>query len=284
MVRVLFIHSVPLGAAFFQSSVEKPGLSRRVHTAKFVGSNPTAATNYGHMNPTVIKVNPIWGATVKPGYCGFITREKDFVGDGIEYFERFESGLPFCHAFAISDRFVAVRDAGLIEAHARLGVHRAQLSEYFNDPTCQCFIRIPRGFADNLRQSGASELGMRIVAGMEAQLGDKYGYGLIVADLLANTFAGHLLNKCTGNLPDRIVCRLLGNQHTRICSEAVAYALQSALKLNSAANRAWPTGNAPAFISEMELPGCLKQPADTIDPRLLGNDPEIWEPIIYRVS
>jgi hypothetical protein len=213
------------------------------------------------MTATIQKVDPVWGVTLRPGYCGFITREKDFVGDGIEWFERFEDsgGLPFCHAFAVAAPLANnPKDATIIEAHARTGVRQAQLSEYFNDPTCQCFIRVPRGYTD--------ALGAQIVAGMVSQLGDKYGYGLIVADLLANTFAGHVINACTGGVPDKLMRRLVDNQHTRICSEAVACALKGAM----------PEGYL--------LSGCLKQPADSIDPKLLGNDLEIWEPTIYRIA
>lgn len=218
------------------------------------------------MTPTIQKVAPVWGQTLKPGYCAFTLPSQgfDFVGDGIGYFERFEAtgGLPFCHALAICEADVAPNDANIIEAHARTGVHRAKISEYFagsaSGHACPVFVRVPRGYDDLLAK--------RIVAGMEAQLGDTYGYGLIVADLLANTEAGHLINKLTGNVPDRVVCKLFSNAHTRICSQAVACALQGAM----------PEGYF--------LPGCLKQAADTIDPKLLGNDPEIWEPVIYQIA
>lgn len=49
----------------------------------------------------IISAKPKWGGTLQPGYCGFITRERDFVDDGIEYFEHFETGLPFVHTFVV---------------------------------------------------------------------------------------------------------------------------------------------------------------------------------------
>lgn len=215
----------------------------------------------------IVKAEPIWGVTLKPGFCGFITRESNIVGDGIEWFERFEDGLPFCHAFAVID------DAGLqlesfevsiIEAHARTGVHRALLNEYFGDPNCQCFIRIPRGYSDGL--------GEGIVQGMEKQLGDKYGYGLILADLLANTELGHWVNEHTHDIPDRIVCKFFTSRHHRICSQAVACALKAAYRAKFNPR------------TDFRYRGCLAQAADTIDPKLLGNDGEVFEPVIYRVA
>lgn len=230
--------------------------------------NPCLPRRLSGSSPAVIKVDPVWGDTLKPGYCGFITRERDLIGDGIEYFERFETGLPFCHAFTVAapPADASGGDCGVIEAHARLGVHRAPLAEYLNDPSCQCFIRIPRPYS--------AALGCLIVWGMERQLGDKYGYGLILADLLANTVAGHWINEHTRNLPDRLVCKLFTGRHHRICSQAVASALQEAWRKNQGLLAPSPAG----------LPGCLNQPADTIDPKRLGNDPEIWDPTIYRVS
>lgn len=231
------------------------------------------------MNPNIVKVAPVWGQTLRPGYCAFTLPSQgfDFVGDGIGYFERFEAsgGLPFCHALALTGptrgkQGIIEGDCEVIEAHARLGVHRAQVSEYFagsaSGKGCPVFVRIPRGYSE--------DFGNAIVRGMIKQLGDKYGYGLIVADLLANTALGHWVNEHTGNVPDHIVCKFFTDRHHRICSQAVAAALKDALRTLAEMEN----------VPQVNFPGCLRQPADTIDPKALGNDPVIWEPIIYQIA
>ena len=254
----------------------------------------------------IIPASPLWGQTLLPGYCGFITREHDIVGDGIAWFERFETGLPFVHTFVIESGGASVpasrpplrtcpspagageggRRPGegfkgsteycgeggpinsatrIIEAHATTGVSRASLDEYIGGPTvdgaaianrCQCFIRIPLGYTE--------KIGETIVAGAASHLGEKYGFGTIVADALANTWLGHGLDFLTRDRWDRLICFLLTNRHKQICSQLVARALQSQLYLR--------------------LRGCLRRPADTILPRELGNDPAIWDPVIYQLK
>lgn len=232
----------------------------------------------------IVLEKPEWGQALQPGYCGFITREQDFVDDGIEYFEHFETGLPFVHTFVIEglappagiqdlkSQISNLKSSGaaadqsqikiqnskiqIIEAHAQTGVHRATLDEYLGQKDVQCFIRMPIG--------RTPEIGAKTVAAAATHIGEKYGFGLIVADALANTFVGHCVNKLTLNAPDKFMCWLLDNQHAKICSQLVALALQSQFYLR--------------------LRGCLRRPADTILPKELGNDPQIWDPVIYRIN
>lgn len=211
---------------------------------------------------------PDWRTALAPGYCGFITRRHDLVGDGIQYFERFENGLPFVHTFVIEDCRSGGNDAlnspiqnpksaiSIIEAHATTGVARATLDEYLADPTVATFVRVPLGWTP--------EIGRAIVAAAAAHLGERYAFPLILADALANTFLGHCLNRLTFNLPDRFVCRVLANAHQKICSQLVALALQSQPSLKQL--------------------GCLRRPADTILPKELGNDPALWEPCVYKLE
>lgn len=203
---------------------------------------------------SIIATPPLWGENLRPGFCGFITREHDFDGDGIAYFERFQTGIPFVHTFVVERG--AGSSAFIIEAHPRLGVHRAALAEYCGGQNCQCFIRLPQGWTP--------DIGAQIVAAASANLGQKYGFGLILADLLANTWLGRGLDWCTHDAWDRLLCAVLDDQHKKICSQLVAVALQSQMSLR--------------------LRGCLRRSADTIMPRELGNDPSIWDPRIYKIS
>jgi hypothetical protein len=208
----------------------------------------------------IINAKPEWGQTLQPGYCGFITREHDFVGDGIEYFEHFETGLPFVHTFIVEGLGESSSTTSIIEAHAVGGVQRATLNQYLDrgqsTGRCQCFIRIPVGYTE--------KIGASIVATASAHLGERYAFPLIVADAFANTVLGHYFNKLTFNLPDRLLCRALSNGHQKICSQLVALALQSQFYLH--------------------LRGCLRRPADTILPKELGNDPSIFSSITYKIS
>lgn len=208
----------------------------------------------------IIPSKPIFGETVRPGFCGFITREDDIVGDGIEWFERFETGTPFVHTFVVEAASMTQSSKAstiqIIEAHAGPGVHRAPLDEYLGQKNCQCFIRIPAGWTP--------DIGAKIAAAAAAHIGERYGFPLIVADALANTFIGHCLNRLALGMPDRFVCRALSDAHRKICSQLVALALQS----------------QPYLC----LRGCLRRPADTILPRELGNDAEIWDPCSYRIG
>lgn len=197
----------------------------------------------------IVKANPDWGITLKPGFCGFITREDDIVGDGIEYFERFITGIPFCHAFIITE-------TGIIEADAGTGVHRSSIQKYLGNKNCQCFVRMPIGWTE--------EIGKRIVEAARQRLGEKYGYGTIFADLLANTFFGHWLNVVTRFGWDRFVCWLFSNKHKTICSQLDANALK--------------------VLPYLRVRGCLRFPAETITPKQLGNDSHVFDPIIYRIS
>jgi hypothetical protein len=198
---------------------------------------------------SISQVKPRWKENLFPGYCGFITREWNLVGGGIDWFERFQSGFPFVHTFIISG------PDEVIEAHAGTGVTRAPLSQYLGRKDCQCFIRQPIGYTE--------QIGQKIVDRAATHLGQKYGFGLIVADAIANTWLGHLINRCTRNIPDRFVCEFFTNKHKLICSQLVAEALQSQTYLC--------------------LRGCLRFHPDTIMPKQLGNDPQIWDPIIYRL-
>ena len=128
-----------------------------------------------------------WGLNLQTGFCGFITRQGSLVDDGIEYFEKFEAGIPFVHTFILE------QPGYIIEALGS-GVVKQPLSKYVGDARVQCFIRAPRFWTP--------AKGLQYAREADRHIGEKYGYGLIVADALANTVLGRLLNKWTGGVPD----------------------------------------------------------------------------------
>jgi hypothetical protein len=196
------------------------------------------------------QLKPNFGVNYDVGYIGFTARCCDPVAAGITWFERWDemvkSSVPkvcVTHALVVSGADECV------EAHAGTGVTRATLSKYFNDPHCQIFFRKPRGW-DIAR-------GQQIAAAAAEHVGDKYGYGIIVADLLANTILGHWLNVIFRNWPNRLVCRLLDRAGSEVCSELAAGALQA---------QHW-----------MPRLGCLENPACMITPQALFEDDYVFE-------
>jgi hypothetical protein len=194
-------------------------------------------------------LKPNFGVNYDVGYIGFTARCCDPVAAGIAWFERWPvgrvpAGLIVTHALVVSGADEC------IEAHAKFGVQRSTLSKYFNDPHCQLFFRKPRGW-DLPR-------GQQIVSAAAAHVGDKYGYGIILADLLANTYLGHWLNYWLRNWPNRLVCRLLDRAGSEVCSELAALALQEQ----------W-------WIPRL---GCLENPACMVTPQALFEDDCVFEP------
>ena len=188
---------------------------------------------------------PQYGVNYRPGYIGFTFTDNSFVSLGIAYFTRHElSRIPVSHAFVVAgnDR--------LVEAHALRGVAYDTISKYFNDPHVHVFFRKPLGWTERM--------GNAIAHSAERKIGCAYGYGLIAADLAADTWAGYWANRICQQWPRRFFCWLLNSPAAFICSELAAYALNE----------------QPEFHGR----GVLAGPLDTIDPQDLFEDETIFEP------
>ncbi len=194
-------------------------------------------------------LKPNFGVNYDVGYVGFTSRTDDAVAAGIAWFERWDlvklganvpSGICVEHALIVSGPDECV------EAHAGTGVQKAILSKYFNDPHCRIFFRKPRNWSQ--------VMGEDIVISAQRRVGDKYGYGVIVADAVANTYLGHLANVLLRNWPNRIVSKLLDSAGAEVCSQLAAEALQD---------------NLPHL-------GILAEPARMITPQGLFEDPVIF--------
>lgn len=194
---------------------------------------------------TIHSLKPNWGVNYDVGYIGFTSRTDDLVAAGIAWFERFESqrDLP-----TVEHVLIVSGPDECIEAHARTGVQKAPLSKYFTDPHCRIFFRKPRRW-DQI-------LGEDIVISAQRRIGDGYGYGVIAADLLANTYLGHMANVFLRNWPNRVISKLLKRPGSEVCSELAAEVLQA---------------NMPHI-------GCLAQPARMITPQRLFDDTVIFAP------
>lgn len=200
-------------------------------------------------------LKPNWGVNYDVGYIGFTSRTDDLVAAGIAWFERFQevagSGVEGRGAptgIVVEHALVVTGPDQCVEAHAGTGVQKSTLSKYWNDPHCRLFFRKPRKWS--------KILGEDIAISAQRHIGEKYGYGLILADALANTYAGHVLNVWLRNWPNRLFCKLWDRAGTEVCSELAAKALQE----------------------NVRNVGCLNQPARMIIPQELFEDPFIFEP------
>jgi hypothetical protein len=195
---------------------------------------------------------PAFGENYGTGWIGFTDRHDNPISDGIAYFERWEIDPDGIH---VEHVFIVTGETTCVEALAR-GVQKSSLSDYFTDPNCRTYFRRPAAWTP--------AMGQAITDTAISHIGDKYGYGIIVADLLANTFIGHQLNRLTNNAPNRIISKLLDRPREEVCSELVALCMQSVAVL---ANR-----------------GCLDLPARLITPQDLFVDSAVFDPGFWRVS
>lgn len=200
------------------------------------------------MKQIIKSVPPQFADNYRRGWAGFTFHDDSFVSNGIAWFSRPDL-LDLGDRKASHTLIVSGFDS-CIEAQPK-GVVESDLAKYFNDPHCHVFFRCPVGYTE--------EMGDIIVDAAAAHIGDGYGYGLIVADALAGSIAGRILNKLLFNLPHRLVSGWLDGRKQEICSELVALALQS--------------------VPALARLGCLTQPARMITPVMLAFDDQVFLPL-----
>lgn len=193
---------------------------------------------------------PRYGHNYAPGYFGFVIRRKDFIAAGIRWFSRWDS-LPSIPA--PSHAFVIGTEDTTIEAFGS-GVAYGSLQAYLDDQDVALIVRRPARWTP--------KLGDAIVEQAATHIGERYGYGLIAAHALSNTYAGHLLTKLTRGWFERKVVAALDSRRAEICSELVARAAQDA-------------------DPGLALRGCLVRDAAEIKPADLFFDRECCEPADY---
>ena len=178
------------------------------------------------------------------GYV-FFAHAHDPVAEGIDWFERFgrAKNLAVHHTGIVGDANVA------IEAHWRVGVWRARLTDYLNSTETLIVFRKPKGWTPGL--------GKRIAAAAESRIGRPYNKGLIFAQLCSNTLIGYTLNRLFNCRPEIWVSKMLDRRQAFICSELSA----------------WSLDQQPEFCGH----GILSAPLDTITPQELFDDTTLWE-------
>ena len=194
---------------------------------------------------------PMWGVNYRTGYVGFTFHTDEVLSQGIAWFERWDR----LSDIRVSHTFIVIGPDETIEALPQ-GVVNSDVGKYFNDFNCLTFFRVPVGYAP--------KLGSCIVCAASRYLGDSYGYGLLLADLLANSFIGHAINKVFHNGPNQTVSNWLDGRKSEICSELVAKALQAQPSLSTV--------------------GCLANPARTIMPQMLFEDESVFQPWSHQAA
>ena len=195
---------------------------------------------------TIIQsVPPVYGKNYNKGYIGFTYQSTNIISQGIAYFTRWSkmSNIYATHALIVTG------ENECIEAHAKTGVHRTNLDQYFDDTSYQIFFRKPRNLTDSLAD--------QIVETLLPEVGKKYDFNLIVTQLAAGTFLGRFFdNHLKGKLEDTLA-DFLNNHDKWICSELAAYALDEQ--------------------AEYRNKGILLRPNATISPQELFEDTIIFE-------
>lgn len=193
----------------------------------------------------VRSIPPVYWDNYCQGYIGFIHHfDPGFVSKGIAYFQ----GPPEYGDIRVTHALVVVGDNTCVEANPS-GVEESSLSKYFDDPTLAIMFRKPRNWHPSMGQIIADEA--------RTHIGHKYAYSLIVAQALAKSKLGRVLNGWFKDKPDAWVSRLLDYGDVEFCSELAAKALQA--------------------VPELRNLGILQSPARTIDVQELFGSRAVFE-------
>lgn len=202
----------------------------------------------GTSNPVfeVVSLEPQYNVNDALGYVGFTYSDSHFIPQGIAYFTRWArmSQIKTSHALLLTS------EDECIEAHAQSGVQVAKLSDYFNNPNCQIFFRKPVALTDSVTE--------QLLATARQEVGCRYDFALIAGHATSNSHLGRLIREVFGGRSEELLCKLLNHDDRWICSELVAYCLDS----------------HPLYQNR----GILQVPAETIDPQELFEDPVLFEP------
>ena len=189
---------------------------------------------------------PRWRDNYDAGWAGFQFTDNEFVSKGICWFEMGEEWpLPI----VVSHTFLVIGPDQCIEA-LNPGVVYSNLLDRFNDPHTHVFFCKPVDYCPLMAE--------QIIAEARTYLGEKYGFGLVVAKMISRSFLGAPVNEITHGGFNRALCRLLDFRHTSDCDGVVARSLNAAVRLHGL--------------------GVLAQPADSLDPELLFEDQTIFVP------
>lgn len=198
----------------------------------------------------MFNVPPVFGETYKVGYIGFTFQDHNFLASGVAWFTRWDKGEnPDIPKLNLSHVIIVTGDNECVEAYLPR-VRRTPLDHYFDNPNNHIAFRKPIGLTP--------EIGERIAKAAASRIGDSYGISLIVGQLIADSIVGRLLGWITRGWSHRLITGIFEKKNQFICSELGAFVLNE----------------QPEYKGK----GVLSKPPFEIDPQMLFEDREIFEP------
>lgn len=194
---------------------------------------------------------PIWGKAYDVGHIGFVQHRDSFISRAIAWFTRWwrKDNTPW-----VSHVLVVTGYDACIEANAD-GVDPGNLSSYFTDPSYTVYFRRPIHWT--------RQLGERIVTEAVKYGGVPYDFKLIVADALAYSIVGHIVDGLTGGELNEHLTKLASSPKRMICDKLAVLALQ--------------------VQPELKDLGTLKEPARENNPQKLFEDEQLFTDRTYCV-
>lgn len=159
---------------------------------------------------TILEQKPQYGVNYNEGFDGFTVRAKDFIANGIKWFERWDQipGVP-----PVSHTFKIVGENKTIEAFGN-GVRYGTLDVYLNDPDCALLVREPLNWTP--------VMGRHMTEEAMKHLGEKYNYFLIVMMAISHTYLGRFIDNKTKGKFSTWLGDWADNAQSEICSSLVA--------------------------------------------------------------
>jgi hypothetical protein len=159
----------------------------------------------------VLVQRPDFGTNYGPGFTGLVSRRRDWVSAGIDWFTRWDA---LKDDPRVSHAFVVVGEDATVEAFGD-GVKPGTLTAYLSDPDVALLVKRPFRYSD-LRGVGLTTTAL-------AMVGERlhYNYLLIGALAVQGTWLGHLLDKATKGWFGDTAAELAEQKRGAICSEVV---------------------------------------------------------------
>ncbi|MCO6045507.1 hypothetical protein NG895_16470 [Aeoliella sp. ICT_H6.2] len=190
---------------------------------------------------------PVYGENYDRGWIGF-NHASSFMARGIAlvtYSQR-QRGIPISHAFIVTG------EDSCVEAAFGKGVVRSSLTkQYFDNPERYVVFRKPRGLDADLAE--------RIVQCAEQEVGAEFNNKILFSSVARKTLLTTIVDSLYSGDADHAIASLCEEDDAWICSELAAYVLRQ----------------QPEFHDV----GVLKRPCGAVEPQLLFESDELFEPL-----
>lgn len=190
---------------------------------------------------------PSYGKNYDRGWIGF-NHASSLMSQGIALVTQSqrERGIPISHAFIVTG------EDSCVEAAFGKGVVRSSLTkQYFDKPERYVVFRKPRGLHDRLAD--------RIVECADREVGTEFNNKILLGSVARKTLLSTIVDSLYEGNGDDAIASLCEDDDAWICSELAAYVLRQQ--------------------PELAHLGVLKRPCGAIEPQLLFECDELFEPL-----